>query len=143
MGFLRRQPPLHEQLAREGGLVEVDPRPAWQETGIHGIPRPRAADVTVTGEAAGIEANAVGWVTLPDGTLLVAHEEFKQEKFRRGEMDFSSPTEDAPLGDLQRQIAEYEFAARLPGAPARGYGRAKQQTRTVSSRNRRLLSQAL
>src|SRR2546430_12873776 len=43
------------------------------------------------------------------GTPLVAHEEFKQEKFRRGEMDFSSPTEDAPLGDLQRQIADYDL----------------------------------
>jgi len=70
VGFFRKRP-LHEQLAREGGLVELDPRPAWQETGIHGIPRPRSADVTVTVEAPGIDANAASWVTLPDGTLLV------------------------------------------------------------------------
>jgi hypothetical protein len=71
VGFFRRRAPLHEQLAREGGLVELDPRPPWQETGIHGIPRPPSADVTVTVEAPGIDANAVRWVTLPDGTLLV------------------------------------------------------------------------
>jgi hypothetical protein len=51
--------------------VQLDPRPPWQETGIHGIPRPPSADVTVTVEAPGIDANAVRWVTLPDGTLLV------------------------------------------------------------------------
>lgn len=71
MGFFRRRAPLHEQLARDGGLVELDPRPPWQETGIHGIPRPPSADVTVTVEAPDIDANAVRWVTLPDGTLLV------------------------------------------------------------------------
>jgi hypothetical protein len=70
VGFFRKRP-VHEQLAREGGLVELDPRPAWQETGIHGIPRARTADLTVTVDAPGIEANAVSWVTLPDGTLLV------------------------------------------------------------------------
>lgn len=71
MGLFRRREPLHERLARQGGLVEIDPRPAWQETGIHGIARPRAADVTVTAEAQGIDADAASWVTLPDGTLLV------------------------------------------------------------------------
>ena len=71
MGFFRRREPLHEQLAREGGLVPPDPRPAWQETGIHGLQRPREWDATFTAEAAGIEGNAVRWVTLPDGTLLV------------------------------------------------------------------------
>jgi hypothetical protein len=71
VGFFRRSVPLHEQLAREGGLTPRDPRPAWQETGIHGIPRAREWDATVTAEAPGVEGNAVRWVTLPDGTLLV------------------------------------------------------------------------
>ncbi len=71
MGLFRQREPLHVKLAREGGLVELDPRPAWQETGIHGIARPRAADVTLTADAPGIEGDAVRWVTLPDGTLLV------------------------------------------------------------------------
>jgi hypothetical protein len=71
VGLFRRRPPLHEQLARDGGLVELDPRPPWQETGIHGIPRPRAADLTVTVEARGIDADAVRFVALPDGTLIV------------------------------------------------------------------------
>jgi hypothetical protein len=71
VGFFRRRESLHERLAREGGLVPRDPRPQWQETGIHGIPRAREWDTMVTAEAPGIEANAVRWVALPDGTLLV------------------------------------------------------------------------
>jgi hypothetical protein len=71
MGLFRRREPLHEQLARSGGLVPPDPRPAWQETGIHGLQRPREWAVTLTAEVPGIEADAVRWVTLPDGTILV------------------------------------------------------------------------
>jgi hypothetical protein len=71
MGFFRRREPLHEQLAREGGLVVADPRPAWQETGIHGLHRPSEWDTTVTAAVPGIEGNAARWVALPDGTLLV------------------------------------------------------------------------
>jgi hypothetical protein len=71
VGFFRRREPLHEQLAREGGLTPRDPRPSWQETGIHGIHRPREWDETVTAEVPGIEGNAARWVALPDGTLLV------------------------------------------------------------------------
>ena len=70
MGFFRKRP-LHEQLAREGGLVDLDPRPAWQETGIHGIPRAREWDTTLTADGPDIDANAVRWVGLPDGTILV------------------------------------------------------------------------
>ena len=70
MGFFRREP-LHEQLARAGGLIDTDPRPPWQETGIHGLPRAREWDVTLTTDAPGIDGNAVRWVALPDGTLLV------------------------------------------------------------------------
>ena len=66
--------PLHERLAREGGLgapATLDPRPPWQETGIHGLHRPREWDVTVTAEAPDIDGDAVRFVALPDGTLLV------------------------------------------------------------------------
>lgn len=66
--------PLHEQLAREGGLVETpvpDPRPAWQETGIHGIHRPREWDVTLSTDADAAEGSRVTFVALPDQSLLV------------------------------------------------------------------------
>jgi len=74
--LFRRREPLHERLAREGGLgagdeAPVDPRPAWQETGIHGMPRPRDWDVTVTVDAPGVDGDAVRFVTLPDGSVLV------------------------------------------------------------------------
>lgn len=71
MSLFRRREPLHERLAREGGLIPRDPRPPWQETGIHGLQRPREWDATVTGEASGVEGNAARFVALPDGTLLV------------------------------------------------------------------------
>jgi len=76
VGLFRRREPLHERLAREGGLnglaaAPLDPRPAWQEAGIHGMHRPREWDATATAEAPGIEGDAVRFVALPDGTLLV------------------------------------------------------------------------
>jgi hypothetical protein len=66
---------LHEQLARQGGLTERppqgDPRPLWQEPGVTGLYRPRAADAVVTVDAPDVEGDAVQFVSLPDGTLLV------------------------------------------------------------------------
>ena len=74
MGLFRREP-LHEQLARQGGLTERppqgDPRPLWQEPGVTGLYRPRAADAVVTVDAPDVEGNAVTFVSLPDGSLLV------------------------------------------------------------------------
>lgn len=71
MGLFRRSEPLHERLAREGGLTPPDPRPQWQETGIHGIARPREWDATVTADAPELDGDAAQFVALPDGTLLV------------------------------------------------------------------------
>lgn len=73
MGIFRRSEPLHERLAREGGLNPgpPDPRPGWQETGIHGIARAREWDVTATAEAPELDAESARFVALPDGTLLV------------------------------------------------------------------------
>jgi hypothetical protein len=73
VGFFRRSEPLHERLAREGGLEPTppDPRPAWQETGIHGIARAREWDVTATAEAPDLDGESARFVALPDGTLLV------------------------------------------------------------------------
>jgi hypothetical protein len=74
VGFFRREP-LHERLAREGGLrtdplPEVAP-PGWMETGIHGVHRPREWDAVVTVEAEGVEGDRVRFVALPDETLLL------------------------------------------------------------------------
>jgi hypothetical protein len=75
MGFFRRES-LHERLAREGGLVEpVGGRPAWGEVGIHGIARVREWDAVVTADAPEIEGDAVDFVALPDGSLLVEQED--------------------------------------------------------------------
>jgi hypothetical protein len=75
MAFLRRREPLHERLAREGGMTERPPqgapRPLWQEPGVTGLHRPREADAVVTAEAPDVEGDAVRFVSLADGTLLV------------------------------------------------------------------------
>jgi hypothetical protein len=75
VGLFRRREPLHERLAREGGLggtpASVDPRPAWQEIGVHGLHRPREWDVTVNADAPEVVGDAAGFVVLPDRTLLV------------------------------------------------------------------------
>jgi len=74
MGLFRRREPLHVQLAREAGLLEqpaAEPAPLWQEPGITGLWRPREADTVVTVEAPDVEGDAVRFVALPDGTLLV------------------------------------------------------------------------
>ena len=75
MGLFRRREPLHERLAREGGLLPpANPRPAWQETGIHGLARPREADATVTAPASAADGQRVIFVALPTGELLVSQD---------------------------------------------------------------------
>jgi hypothetical protein len=75
MAFLWRREPLHERLAREGGLAERPPqgapRPLWQEPGVTGLHRPREADAVVTAEAPDVEGDAVRFVSLADGSLLI------------------------------------------------------------------------
>ena len=72
MGLFRRRESLHERLAREGGLLPSDdPRPQWQETGIHGLARPREADATISVPGDAAEGQRVIFVALPSGELLV------------------------------------------------------------------------
>jgi hypothetical protein len=72
MAFRRREP-LHERLAREGGLAPRpphDPSPHWGEVGIHGLHRPREWDAVATVRTE-LPGDVVRFVALPDGTLLV------------------------------------------------------------------------
>jgi hypothetical protein len=71
VGFFRRQEPLHERLAREGGLVEREPKRPWQEVGIHGLPRPREWDATLTAPPDATDGTKTTFVALPDGSLLI------------------------------------------------------------------------
>jgi hypothetical protein len=71
LGLFRRDEPVHLRLAREGGLVEREPRAPWREVGVHGVQRAREWDATLTTEAEGIDGDAATFVALPDGTLLV------------------------------------------------------------------------
>jgi hypothetical protein len=79
--LFRRRKPLHERLAEAGGLaaapVVLDPfaRPALLEAGIHGVSRARQWDTVATAEAPGLRGEAVHFVALPDGTLVVDEDE--------------------------------------------------------------------
>jgi hypothetical protein len=91
VGLFRRGKPLHERLAKEGDVsLEAEspvPRlgqapepPGWDgaprgEPGIHGVPRPRRWDVVATADAPGLRGDAVHFVGLADGTLLVEEDE--------------------------------------------------------------------
>lgn len=72
MGFWRRKQPLHERLAREGGLAPATPpRSSWDDlVGVHGIHRLREWDALVTARAE-LPGDEIWFVALPDGTLLL------------------------------------------------------------------------
>jgi hypothetical protein len=73
MGIFRREP-LHEKLAREGGLGEPpthDAKPSWGETGIHGIQRARRWDAVVRAELETTRLDELHLTVLPDGTMVV------------------------------------------------------------------------
>ena len=60
MPFWRREEPLHERLAREGGLSERPPhdtRPRWGEVGIHGVHRQREWDAVATVDAPDLDGS--------------------------------------------------------------------------------------
>jgi hypothetical protein len=102
VGFFRRDRPLHEQLAEEGGLevgLESERPPSrlaglmhgladgfltappdefgnpspLGEVGIHGVPRARRWDVVASAQVE-LPGDAVHFVALPDGTLVVEEE---------------------------------------------------------------------
>ncbi|MGH3105009.1 MAG: hypothetical protein ACRDN6_13025 [Gaiellaceae bacterium] len=100
--MFRRREPLHERLAREGGMTPppVDPGPHWGEVGIHGVPRLREWDAVVAVEAPGLGGEEVRFVALPDGSLVV--EEGRED-------DDPSPFADALEGALD---APYRAEAR-------------------------------
>lgn len=91
MALFRRGKPLHVRLAESGNLG-LDPGgpaprlgqarepPGWDgaprgEPGIHGVPRARRWDAVATAEAPALRGDAVHFVALPDGTLLVEEDE--------------------------------------------------------------------
>lgn len=99
MGLFKREKPLHEQLAEEGGLdllgdppavgqdiaepppeqsgqlsiaeMVMGPHLAANLLAIHGIPRAREWDAMATIEAPGLPGDSIEFVALEDGTLVV------------------------------------------------------------------------
>ena len=71
----RREKPLHEQLAEQGGLAvpgeETRDVAPWHQAGIHGVPRPREYDVVVSVDVEGVAGDELSFVALEDGSLLL------------------------------------------------------------------------
>jgi hypothetical protein len=68
-----KREPLHQRLARQGGLVESpgeELRAPWDKAGIHGVHRPREWDevTTFAGDVAGERAR---FVALPNDDLVI------------------------------------------------------------------------
>jgi hypothetical protein len=77
--FWRREKPLHEQLAAQGGLMmpgestrDVAP---WHQAGIHGVPRPREFDAVISLDVEEVPGDEFSFVALEDGTLLLESDE--------------------------------------------------------------------
>jgi len=71
VGLFRRRP-LHEQLARDGGLLESpgeDTRAPWDKAGVHGMHRPREWD-EVTAVEADVPGERATFVVLDDEILI-------------------------------------------------------------------------
>ena len=68
-----RREPLHEKLAREGGLTEnvsEDTRAPWDKAGIHGVHRPREWDEVATVEAE-VPGDRATFVVLDDDRIVI------------------------------------------------------------------------
>jgi len=91
VGLFGRRKPLHERLAEAGDIslaagapasplrLGAEP-PGWDgaprgEPGIHGVPRARRWDAVATAEAPALRGDAVHFVALADGTLVVEEDE--------------------------------------------------------------------
>jgi hypothetical protein len=88
VALFRRRRPLHEQLAREAGLSFGTPHsdehaapPGWDDLSpvthpaMHGVPRPRQWETVVTAEAPHVKGDAIHFVAIDDGTLVVGQDE--------------------------------------------------------------------
>jgi hypothetical protein len=85
MRLFRRRKPLHERLADAGGIPLgpaaatgglIAQPPGWDGeprgvTGVHGVPRARRWDMVGSAEAPGLRGDAIHFVALEDGTLVV------------------------------------------------------------------------
>jgi uncharacterized protein (DUF2249 family) len=67
------------------------------EPGIHGVPRARRFDVVTTAQAVGVEGDLVRFVTLPDGTAVLDHDEDVDQ--RDGSL---APLQEAVEASLER-----------------------------------------
>ena len=131
MGLFRRSEPLHERLAREGGLEEPPPHdttPRWGAAGIHDVPRPRQWDAVVTVETE-LDAERAAFIAVPDGTIVIEdgpddvrpladaietalHPPYRAEALRRSEGVWAVAGRRIQVVQLQHEGDDLEVAIR-------------------------------
>jgi hypothetical protein len=130
-GVFWRREPLHERLAREGGLDAGEPpphdtTPRWGEVGIHGVSRPRQWDAVVLANAP-FEGEWLTFVALPNGRIVTNPEAdvpvppeavapmaaaletsvqpaYRAEAVRRGENRFAVAARRIEVAEVREQV---------------------------------------
>jgi hypothetical protein len=110
--LFRRGQPLHRQLAEAAGLIDPSLRtpapaaqpPGWYgdaagEAGIHGVPRARTWDVVVTARAPQARGDALYFVALPDGTIVLVDDGAGDADIRGEGAGAALPGDDADAHD--------------------------------------------
>ena len=116
MPFWRREKPLHERLAEEGGLTAPehpphDTTPRWGESGIHGLHRPKEFDSVVVLEVDDVPGDQIAFVALEDGTLLLESEPDVPEGTLAAFADALEATMTPPYRCLGIRRGERQWAA--------------------------------
>ena len=138
--FWRKREPLHERLAREGGMPaqgrtdELDSRdgslhagpldtaPRWGEVGIHGVHRPREWDAVSIAEAPELAGSEARFVALADGSILAETDDLGLE-----------PLAAALDGSIQRRTAPRRFVAATAFGQSRAVGSRSSKSRRTST----------
>ncbi len=153
--FRRRRESAHQRLAREAGLsLEPEAPPAWSngfqwaEVGIHGVARPREWDAVATVETDAPRGDTVGFVALPDRTLVTDDDEpdgalallaeavertlsppYRAEAVRKGASRWAVAARAIEVAELPEEVSgqeielvahEDERTLRIDGSPAFG-----------------------
>jgi hypothetical protein len=141
--FWRREEPVHEKLAREGGLGAPSEQPVAplrfddRLVGIHGAHRAREWDVVATTVAPGLAGDRIVFVILPDETRLLEEGDGDIEPLAgavAGQLDLPYRVVAVRQEDERWAVAANEIDAReLPGLPG------DEITLTLHGMNRELL----
>jgi hypothetical protein len=156
--LFRRGEPLHERLAREGGLVFGDEQ--RELPGVQGVQRERRWDAVVAVETEGPAGAELAFVALPDGTLLTEEDvsveglrpfteaieaqvqaPYRAQAVRRGERIWAAAARSIDVVELRQEISGDELSLAVQGGErtllvdgAPGFGSVGELERLAAAR---------